>query len=122
MSKMLVVAAALVCLCTVALGAFAAHLLDGLLQGKQAGWYQTAVQYQFMHGLGMLACALLASQLGGGARLAGWLMLAGIVIFCGSLYVMALGGPRWFGAITPIGGLAFLAAWAVLALAAWRKI
>ncbi|OED41329.1 hypothetical protein AB833_09965 [Chromatiales bacterium (ex Bugula neritina AB1)] len=121
MNRLLIAAASVVCLLAVAVGAFGVHMLQGVLQGKALGWYQTAVQYQYYHGLGMFVSAVLSMQLGRSASRAGWLMLAGIIIFCGSLYAMALGAPRWLGAVTPIGGLCFLAAWALLAIVAIRQ-
>ena len=119
-------AAALVCLLAVAFGAFGAHALSGLLQGKTMQWYQTAVQYQFMHGIGMFVCVAMAAifsimgQLKSAASssTAGWCLLTGVLIFCGTLYAMALGAPRWLGAVTPLGGLAFLAGWGLLIRAA----
>lgn len=109
----------------VALGAFGAHGLKSRqppLSPEQLGWWQTAVSYHMWHALGLLAIGLLLAQQPqmSGAKTAGWLLQAGIVIFSGTLYAMALGAPRWFGAITPIGGVAFIAGWALLAWAALR--
>lgn len=111
----------------VALGAFGAHGLKARLAPEQLAWWHTAVDYHLWHALGLLGIGLLLLQQPhagsvsfGGAKTAGWLMQFGIVVFCGSLYAMALGAPRWFGAITPIGGLAFIAGWLVLAWTAWR--
>jgi len=103
-------------------GAFGAHALKARLSIEQLGWWQTAVQYHFIHALGLLAIGVLlrSGQPGMGQAPGGlgssalWLQI-GIVIFSGSLYAMALGAPRWFGAITPLGGLAFLIGWLWLA-------
>lgn len=111
-------AAALGGLLAVAFGAFAAH---GLSDPKAKEWMHTGATYAFMHVLAVFAACFVASQ---GARRAGLappLFLAGVVIFSGSLFAMALGAPRWFGAITPIGGVLFMAGWAVLAWATLQK-
>jgi len=107
--------AALSGLVSVAVGAFAAH---GVQDPKAADWLRLGAQYGFMHALATFACALVMTLGGGRARLAPAFFLAGTVIFSGSLYAMAFGAPRWFGAITPIGGLLLLIGWAVLAWAA----
>lgn len=106
----------------VALGAFGAHALKAKLTPDLMAVYQTAVQYHFWHALGLLAVgALLAQKPESGAlAAAGWLLVAGLVLFSGSLYALALTGARGLGAVTPFGGAAFLAAWAALAWAAWR--
>lgn len=110
--------AALSCLAAVAMGAFAAH---GVADPKAAEWLRTGALYQFMHSIAVIACAVFAGMGAEGARRAPPIFLIGIIIFCGSLYAMAFGAPRWFGAITPIGGLLFMAGWAMLAWSA-RKI
>lgn len=84
--------------------------------------WQTAVTYQMVHGLGMLALGIMLQQQDNPLlRKAAWAMLAGVIIFSGSLYALALTGVRILGAITPIGGVAFLAGWAMLAWAAIRR-
>ena len=98
----------------VAFGAFAAH---GVADPAAKAWMQTGAQYQLAHVL----AALIALQLLRPAKAAAAAFLAGAIVFSGSLYAMALGGPRWLGAITPLGGLAFLGGWAMLALAARRQ-
>jgi uncharacterized membrane protein YgdD (TMEM256/DUF423 family) len=110
---------ALACLLAVLLGAFGAHALRGKLTADLLTVYQTAVQYHFWHALGLLAIGIVALHLPGSAALrwAGWLMLTGIVIFSGSLYLLAVTGVRWLGAITPVGGTAFIASWALFAFA-----
>ena len=106
----------------VVLGAFGAHALRARLPADLLAVYQTAVQYHFWHALGVLAIGLTLLHVPGSVaiRMAGWLMLAGIVIFSGSLYLLAITGTRWLGAITPIGGFAFIAAWAVYGWGVWR--
>jgi uncharacterized membrane protein YgdD (TMEM256/DUF423 family) len=103
----------------VALGAFAAHGLKARLTPDLLAVFEVGVRYQMYHALALLAVAWATTQWPGPAVMAGgWLFVAGTVIFSGSLYVLALTGARWLGAITPIGGLAFLAGWTCLAWAA----
>lgn len=110
--------AALALALAVALGAFGAHALRGRLDAYSAGIYEKAVFYHFIHALGLLAVSLLP-RIGGMAQgPAGWvsaLLLAGIVLFSGSLYLLAVTGVRLLGAVTPFGGTAFIAAWLLLA-------
>jgi len=109
---------------TVMLGAFGAHGLRGRLDAYDMGVYEKAVFYQFVHALGILMVPLFARAGALTESAAAWvcgLLLAGILIFSGSLYVLALTGIRTFGAITPIGGLSFIAAWFVLAFRLWQK-
>jgi len=112
----LVAAAALLGFLGVAFGAFGAHALDAQLTEEARGWWDTATVYVLPH-----AAAALAAGLSGRSALGGWLFICGAVIFAGSLYAMALGAPRWFGAITPVGGLGLLAGWLALAVSAFRK-
>ena len=106
--------AAALCFVAVALGAFGAHALKATLQssGMLDAWNK-AVLYHFLHSLALLALALH----GAGNRAAWFLLAAGILLFSGSLYAMALTNIRWLGAITPLGGLCFLAGWAWLVIA-----
>jgi uncharacterized membrane protein YgdD (TMEM256/DUF423 family) len=99
----------------VALGAFGAHGLQGRLSPAQLETFETAVRYQMYHALALLLVAALAGR-GGvqGGALAGWGFTVGIVLFSGSLYLMLATGQRWLGAVTPIGGVAFLIGWAAL--------
>ncbi|MEM9305319.1 MAG: DUF423 domain-containing protein [Pseudomonadota bacterium] len=108
---------AAVCGLGVITGAFGAHALEARLTVDALGWWETAVQYHFVHGLGLLAAGVASRQVGGPwpAR-AAWGFLLGLLLFCGSLYAMALGGPRALGMITPIGGVAWILAWGCLAL------
>jgi uncharacterized membrane protein YgdD (TMEM256/DUF423 family) len=107
-------------LCAVAAGAFGAHGLKDRLDARRLEIFETAARYQMYHALGMLAAAWLASRGLALAATGGWVMQAGVVVFSGSLYALALTGENWLGAITPIGGLAMMVAWAMLAITAWR--
>jgi uncharacterized membrane protein YgdD (TMEM256/DUF423 family) len=104
-------------------GAFAAHGLDPIGGGKAIGWLQTASLFGGLHALAMLAVAALAG-LGrindSAARVVQALFLLGSILFSGALYVLALGGPRWLGAVAPAGGIAFIAGWVSLAVSALR--
>ena len=103
----------------VAAGAFGAHGLRARLSPGDLAIFETAVRYQMYHALGLLGVAWAAVRWPGTApALAGWLFVAGTVLFSGSLYALALTGIRWLGAITPLGGVAFLGGWIVLALSA----
>ncbi|MBV6306488.1 DUF423 domain-containing protein [Candidimonas humi] len=120
--RTIVIVASLTLLVAVAAGAFGAHGLKRVLSADMLAVWHTAVLYQLVHGLGMLAIAGLGTRFGSPLlSSAAGLMFAGIVLFSGSLYLLATTGVRWLGAITPIGGLAFILAWALVALAAWRS-
>lgn len=97
----------------VVLGAFGAHGLKNKLTPDLLAVYQTGVEYHLYHALGLILVGVLIQQFpqASGLHTGGWLLLAGIVIFSGSLYVLAISGIRWLGAITPIGGTAFIAGW-----------
>jgi uncharacterized membrane protein YgdD (TMEM256/DUF423 family) len=117
MSVLLFRVAAGLCFLAVALGAFGAHSLKATLQAHEmVGVWEKAVFYHFIHALALLVLALNGMQ----SRLTALLFLGGIVLFSGSLYLMALTNARWLGAITPIGGLCFLAAWLWLVVSAAR--
>jgi uncharacterized membrane protein YgdD (TMEM256/DUF423 family) len=103
----------------VALGAFGAHGLKARLAdvtegAKRLGWWETAAHYHLMHALALGLVAFVIAR-APAARFAGLAFAVGTLLFAGSLYVMALGGPRWLGAITPLGGLSLLVGWAILA-------
>ncbi len=101
---------------SVAFGAFGAHGLKEVLDAYGSAIFGTAVQYQMFHTLGLLAIGVLqVSYPQRSFRVSGWCFLVGIVLFSGSLYVLATSGMTWMGAITPIGGMAFLIGWAALA-------
>jgi uncharacterized membrane protein YgdD (TMEM256/DUF423 family) len=105
----------------VAAGAFGAHALRSRLDPASLAVFETAARYQMYHALALLGVAWAATRWPGAlVPAAGWLFVAGTLLFSGSLYLLALGGVKWLGAITPLGGLAFLAGWACLAAAAWR--
>ena len=105
----------------VLLGAFGAHGLRDRLTADMLAVYETGIQYHLSHALGLLAVAWAASRWPNAwTGSAGWLFVAGILLFSGSLYLLALTGVRWLGAITPIGGLCFIAGWVALAVGALR--
>ncbi len=99
----------------VAMGAFAAH---GIKDPKAAEWIKTGATYEFMHAMATFACATFMQVGAKRARMAPAFFLSGSVLFSGSLYAMALGAPRWMGAVTPFGGMLFLTGWLVLAWSA----
>lgn len=105
----------------VALGAFGAHGLRGHLSAADLATFETGVRYQVYHALALLAASWAVARWPGSApTAAGWLFVAGILLFSGSLYVLVLSGQRWMGAVTPFGGVCFLAGWALLAWTALR--
>jgi uncharacterized membrane protein YgdD (TMEM256/DUF423 family) len=110
-------------LLAVALGAFGAHVLKDRLSSEMLAVFQTGVQYQMYHALALILVAILANQLSrsGAVRWAGWLFFYGIILFSGSLYALSLSGIKVLGAITPLGGLAFLAGWIILAWGAFKQ-
>lgn len=122
MARILLILGALNAMLAVMLGAFAAHGLRSRVPADLLVVFRTGVDYHFIHAFGLIACGLVAGRMAA-SGLIGWsggLMLAGIVLFSGSLYALALSGERWLGAITPFGGVAFILAWLLFALAAWR--
>jgi uncharacterized membrane protein YgdD (TMEM256/DUF423 family) len=103
----------------VALGAFAAHGLKARLAPEVLATFEVGVRYQMYHALALFAVAWACTRWPGTlANAAGWLFVAGTLVFSGSLYLLALTGEKWLGAVTPLGGLAFLAGWLCLAAAA----
>ena len=106
----------------VLLGAFGAHALKARLSVDMLAVYQTGVHYHLFHALGLLVVGLVATQISDSAylRWSGWLMLIGIVLFSGSLYVLSTSGLRWLGAITPFGGVSFIAAWVLFVVALFK--
>jgi uncharacterized membrane protein YgdD (TMEM256/DUF423 family) len=107
----------------VALGAFGAHGLKEIIPADRMTTYHTGVEYHLVHALGILLVASLADRLQNDrlVRLSAWLMAAGIVLFSGSLYALAITGVKILGAITPFGGVCFLVAWVLLTAAALGK-
>lgn len=123
LSKMYLCLAAFNGLLAVALGAFGSHGLKSRVSEASLSVWQTAVQYHFYHTLMLLALVVLLqrSPLSGWLSASGGLLLVGLLLFCGSLYWLALGGPRWLGPITPLGGLCLMMAWLSLAIHAIRS-
>jgi uncharacterized membrane protein YgdD (TMEM256/DUF423 family) len=110
---------ALSAMVAVAAGAFGAHALRTRLSAEYLATFETAARYQMYHALALLAVAWAVNRWPGPLPIwAGWLFLVGTVLFSGSLYALALTGARWWGAVTPLGGVAFLAGWVCLALSA----
>jgi len=124
MAKLFISLGALSGMLAVVFGAFGAHALKGRLDDYALGVFETAVQYHFYHSFALLAVGIIAMSQPNTVllRSSGWLFVVGLVVFSGSLYVLSLSGVRWLGAVTPIGGLAFIAGWACLATAAWKQL
>ena len=108
-------------LIAVAAGAFGAHTLRDRLAADLLATFETGARYQMYHALALLVAAWATTRWPGPlTAAAGWLFVLGTLIFSGSLYALSLSGLRWLGAITPLGGVAFIGGWLCLALAAWR--
>ena len=124
MAKLFITLASLSGMTAVTLGAFGAHALRDRLDDYARGVFETAVQYHFYHSLALLAVGLLAVSQPQTVMLksSGWLFFIGILIFSGSLYLLSVTGVRWLGAVTPLGGLAFIAGWACLAATGWKLL
>lgn len=103
---------------SVAAGAFGAHALSTRLAPDRMVLFELAARYQMYHALALLGVAFATDRFGSTAPTAGWFFVAGILIFCGTIYALAFGAPRWFGAVTPIGGVCMLIGWALLAWSA----
>ncbi|MCY4402137.1 MAG: DUF423 domain-containing protein [Candidatus Poribacteria bacterium] len=109
-------------LLSVLFGAFGAHALKKKLTPEMLDIFEVAVRYQMYHSIGLIVVAWAISQWQNSlTNAAGWCFVAGILIFSGSLYILSLTGVRWLGAITPIGGLVFIAGWGCLMIAAFRQ-
>ena len=122
MDKTFIAAGALLGFLGVALGAFGAHALKSRLAPDMLAVFEVGVRYQMYHALALLGVAWACTRWPGPLTAAsGWLFIAGVVIFFGSLYALSLSGVRWLGAVTPVGGLALLTGWLCLALAALRS-
>lgn len=124
MQKLFLIISSISGMLAVALGAFGAHALKNKLQSEGTlDTYQTAVQYQFYHTLALLAIAFLMTKYQSQwLNYAGYSMTFGILIFSGSLYILCFTGMKWLGAITPIGGLLFIAGWVCLLMTALKSI
>lgn len=123
MSKTILMTASVLLALAVALGAFGAHGLKSQLSSDMMQTYKTGVEYHFYHALGLLLIGILAVSFP--SEMIKWsaiLLMAGIILFSGSLYVLAVSGIKWLGAITPIGGLSFIAGWILLFLAVWKEL
>jgi uncharacterized membrane protein YgdD (TMEM256/DUF423 family) len=114
--RLVMALAALSGLMAVAAGAFGAH---GVSDPQAKAWLQTGGHYQLAHALAVFACILVWRHGASSALVSAWLFLAGALVFSGTLYLMGLGGPRWLGAITPIGGVLMIVGWLVLAWSAF---
>lgn len=105
----------------VAAGAFGAHALSTRLAPDRLELFELAARYQMIHALALMGAAWAVQRFpSGAANAAGWLLFAGVLIFCGTIYALAFGAPRVLGAVTPIGGLSLIAGWLMLAVAALR--
>ena len=120
-SQMLIAIGSLLAALAVAAGAFGAHMLKTVLDPPMLAVFETAARYQMYHALGMIAVGLAGLVLDRPemAR-AGWCFVAGVLLFCGSLYCVSLLGIRWMGAVTPVGGVAFITGWILFGWSAWR--
>lgn len=124
MEKTFLIAASIFGFLAVAIGAFGAHSLSAYFEDHPdlEDNYRTAVLYQMFHVVALIAVAWAAAQWDQSAfTWSGYAFIAGILLFSGSLYVLSMTGIRWLGAITPLGGIAFLAGWALLAIGVWRS-
>ncbi len=123
MSRLLIFCGALCAALSVILGAFGAHGLKSRLPPEILATFETGVQYQFYHALGLILIGIVVQFTKASAMVtaAGWLMLAGIVLFSGSLYAICFSGIRSLGMITPVGGMAFIVAWLLLAIGILRS-
>jgi uncharacterized membrane protein YgdD (TMEM256/DUF423 family) len=122
MSKLFICLGAFNAFISVAAGAFAAHGLKNSLTEDYLATFRTAADYQFYHALGLIIIGiLLGIEYKQSTLISGWVMFTGIIIFSGSLYVLALTGTRWLGMITPIGGVCFLISWLTIAVSYLRS-
>jgi uncharacterized membrane protein YgdD (TMEM256/DUF423 family) len=124
MAKLFITLASISGMLAVFLGAFGAHALKDRLDQYSLGVFETAVQYHFYHSFALLAVGVIALSQPQTVMLksSGWLFLIGIFVFSGSLYLLSITGVRWLGAITPLGGLAFIGGWACLAATGWKLL
>ncbi|MFF2287477.1 DUF423 domain-containing protein [Peribacillus butanolivorans] len=121
--KLFIILGALNGFIAVALGAFGAHGLEGKIPDKYLATWQTAVDYQMFHAAGLLVLGLLAGKISSPLiNWSGWLMLIGIILFSGSLFVLSVTQIKVLGAITPLGGVSFLVAWVLMIIAAYKYL
>ena len=122
MSKAIILTASVFLTLAVAIGAFGAHGLKSHLSTEMLQTYKTGVEYHFYHALGLLLVGVLAVSMPSVyLKWSAILLSVGIVLFSGSLYVLAISGIKWLGAITPLGGLSFIAGWILLFVAVWKE-
>jgi uncharacterized membrane protein YgdD (TMEM256/DUF423 family) len=122
MSKLILMAASVLLAAAVIIGAFGAHGLKSHISAEMLQVYKTGVEYHFYHALGLLLVGVLAISFPSG--LLNWsamLLILGIFLFSGSLYLLAITGVKWLGAITPLGGVSFIAGWVLLFLSVWKN-
>ncbi len=123
MSKIILLTASVVLALAVIIGAFGAHGLKSHLSNEMMQVYKTGVEYHFYHALGLLIIGVLSVSMPSGLlNWSAFFLTLGIILFSGSLYVMAISGIKWLGAITPLGGLSFIAGWILLFVAVWKKL
>ena len=121
MERLFLILGSLSGLIAVTAGAFGAHTLRDRISADLLTTFETGVRYQMYHALALLAVAWAATRwVNSLTTVAGWLFVAGTLVFSGSLYALSLTGARWLGAVAPLGGIAFMGGWICLALAAWR--
>ncbi len=122
MARFFIVVAALSGGLSVGIGAFAAHGLKNRLSPEMIEIVKTGAQYQMYHAVALLVIAflLINKPAVSGLKASGWAFILGTLMFSGSLYALAMDGPRWLGPVTPLGGLCFLIGWSLLAIAGWR--
>ena len=121
MGKTIIMTAAVFLTLAVALGAFGAHGLKSHLSAEMMGTYKTGIEYHFYHALGLLLVGVLAFyQPGVYLKWSAIFLVSGIILFSGSLYILAVSGIKWLGAITPLGGLSFIIGWILLFVAFWK--
>jgi uncharacterized membrane protein YgdD (TMEM256/DUF423 family) len=118
MRKNYVSVGAIVMALAIALGAFGAHFIKNRYDAYSQELWSTSTQYLFYHAIGIIILGLIPLEK---AHIVAMLWIFGIVVFCGTLYAIALGGPKWLGALTPIGGTAWIVAWLLLAYLGWQK-
>ncbi|PYE05225.1 uncharacterized membrane protein YgdD (TMEM256/DUF423 family) [Staphylococcus sp. AtHG25] len=122
MMKLFIILGALCTMMSVGTGAFGAHGLEGKLSDKYMSVWEKAVNYQMYHGLGLIIIGVISGTTSINVNWAGWLLFLGVVFFSGSLYILALTQIRILGAITPIGGLLFIAGWLMLIISTFKFV
>ena len=122
MSKLFFILGSINAATAVTMGAFGAHFLKTKISEDMLSVFQTAVQYHFYHSLGLLTVGLMTIYFKPEKylKIAGWMMLIGIILFSGSLYILSITNTRWLGMITPFGGFAFIISWVYIAISVWK--